>query len=70
MKRIAVITGILVANFVFAQSVVSYVNKTTNNQAEREKILDAVRKEGERQTKQVFIFKPYNLMCLLMVMRG
>ena len=53
------ITGILVANFVFAQSVVSYVNKTTNNQAEREKILDAVRKEGERQTKQVFIFKPY-----------
>ena len=59
MKKIAIITGLFMASFSFAQSVVSYINKTTKNKVEREKILDAVRKEGKKQTKQEFIFKPY-----------
>ena len=59
MKKIAIITGLFIASFSFAQNVVSYINKTTNNKVEREKILDAIRKEGKKQTKQEFIFKPY-----------
>ena len=39
MKKIAIITGLFMASFSFAQSVVSYINKTTKNKVEREKIL-------------------------------
>lgn len=59
MKKIALIAGILASSFSFAQNVVSYINKTTNNQAEREKILYVIGKEGKKQEKQDFIFKPY-----------
>ena len=59
MKKIAIITGLFMVSFSFAQSVISYINKTTKNKVEREKILDVVRKEGKKQTKQDFIFKPY-----------
>ena len=31
MKKIAIITGLFMASFSFAQSVVSYINKTTKN---------------------------------------
>ena len=58
MKKITIITGLFIASFSFAQNVVSYINKTTNNKVEREKILDAIRKEGKKQMKQEFIFKP------------
>ena len=43
MKKIAIITGLFIASFSFAQNVVIYIYKTTNNIVEREKILDAIR---------------------------
>lgn len=42
----------------FSQSIESYKNKTTHNQKERAQILEAMRKEGLKQEKQSFIFKP------------
>lgn len=42
----------------FSQSIENYKTKTAHNQIERAKILEVMRKEGQRQEKQSFIFKP------------